>query len=226
MNNNLTPYNADVYEEGMSKTIPFYDEIYSQTINLVRCVRPDVESWLDTGCGTGSLVARSFRVFKKTKYLIADPSMDMLTKAREALKNIPAEQLQVIGNVGTEELPNIKSPQVITAILSHHYFNKTEREHATKKCFNLLDEGGLYVSFENIYPLTEDGKDIGLYSWKQFQISKGKSEKEANEHIRRYGISFFPITLEEHLLILRNSGFRVVELFWFSHLQAGLYAIK
>lgn len=34
------------------------------------------------------------------------------------------------------------------------------------------------------------------------------------------------ITIEEHLTLLRNSGFRVVEILWRSYLQAGFYCIK
>jgi tRNA (cmo5U34)-methyltransferase len=37
---------------------------------------------------------------------------------------------------------------------------------------------------------------------------------------------FVPITAEEHFDAFAQTGFRVVELFWFSQMQAGFYAIK
>ncbi len=228
MSDNLSPYSSSQYEEGMLKTMPYYESIYFETISLIRYLRPNVYKWLDTGCGTGSLISRAYPVFEGTKYFLADPSEEMLNKAQQALSKIPTSQLEILGSIGTENLPDhcANSPQVITAILAHHYFARKEREIATKRCFHLLEKDGLYITFENIYPSSEEAKEIGLGRWKQFQMSKGKSEEEANRHISRYNKSFFPVTVDEHLKILKDAGFRIAELFWYSNMQAGFYAIK
>jgi len=228
MSDNLSPYNAAQYEEGIRKTVPFYDDIYSETISLIRYLKPGTKVWLDTGCGTGSLIIRAYPVFPNTTFLLSDPSSGMLEKARDALKNIPENNIEIVGNVGTEKLPVItrNRPQVITAILAHHYLSKEKRYIATKKCYETLEGGGLYVTFENIYPLTEEGKDIALGRWKVFQKLQGKTEEEARKHISRYGKAFFPVSVEEHLYTLNTAGFRMAELFWFSNMQAGFYAIK
>ena len=34
------------------------------------------------------------------------------------------------------------------------------------------------------------------------------------------------MTVEEHLNLMRESGFRVVELLWFSNMQAGFWGMK
>ncbi|MGD0231966.1 MAG: hypothetical protein ABSC19_16690 [Syntrophorhabdales bacterium] len=47
-----------------------------------------------------------------------------------------------------------------------------------------------------------------------------------DEHRSRFGKSYFPITIAEHLELLRATGFSTVEIFWLSHMQAGFYAIK
>ena len=228
MRDNPSPFNAGKYEEGILKTLPFYEMFYTETISLVKYLMPDVHVWLDTGCGTGSLVYRAYPAFSDTTFLLSDPSSEMLDRAMENLKDIPENQLKIVGNVGTGELTSLSpyKPQVITAILAHHYLDKKGRMAATKKCCDLLEDGGVYVTFENIYPLTEEGRDIGLGRWKAFQLSQGKTEEEADNHIKRYNKSYFPITIEEHLNLLRDSGFRTAELFWFSHMQAGFYAIK
>jgi tRNA (cmo5U34)-methyltransferase len=228
MSDNLSPYSSSQYEEGMQKTMPFYEAIYSETINLISFLKPDVKRWLDTGCGTGSLITRVFPVFEGTKYFLADPSEQMLDKAQQSLSSIPSDHLEIVGSIGTENLPEnfANSLQVVTAILAHHYFQRKGREIATKKCYQLLETGGVYITFENIYPSTEEAKEIGLRRWKQFQMSKGKSEAQANSHISRFNKSFFPVTVDEHLKILKDSGFRMAELFWYSNMQAGFYAIK
>jgi tRNA (cmo5U34)-methyltransferase len=39
-------------------------------------------------------------------------------------------------------------------------------------------------------------------------------------------MEYFPITIEEHLSLLREIGFEVIELLWFSYMQAGFYCQK
>ena len=97
---------------------------------------------------------------------------------------------------------------------------------ATRKCYELLKPGGLYITFENIRPLTAAGTEIGKTNWKNFQIAAGKTADEAENHIQRFGVEYFPITVEEHLALLRGCGFKVVELLWYSYMQAGFYCIK
>ena len=55
-------------------------------------------------------------------------------------------------------------------------------------------------------------------------MERGKSA--AASHIKRFGVEYFPVSIEEHLSLLRETGFKSVELLWFSYLQAGFYAIK
>ncbi len=57
-------------------------------------------------------------------------------------------------------------------------------------------------------------------------MEQGKSLEETEKHISRYGKDYFPITIEEHLHLLRESVFRVVEMLWFSNTQAGFWAMK
>jgi len=65
-----------------------------------------------------------------------------------------------------------------------------------------------------------------LAGWKSFLIAQGRSEQEVDQHLARYGREFLPITAEEHLAALTQAGFGVVELFWYSQMQAGFYAVR
>lgn len=119
-----------------------------------------------------------------------------------------------------------KNADIITAIQSHHYLNEDERYKATKSCYDSLNKNGVYITFENISPVTEKGIEIGKEYWKNFQISKGKAVEEVENHLKRFNVEYFPITIEKHFNLLRNCGFSVFELFWYSYMQAGFYCIK
>lgn len=97
---------------------------------------------------------------------------------------------------------------------------------AIKKCYNALKGNGIYVSFENFAPDSEENTRLYLERWKQFQIANGKTEEEANSHIKRYGKNYFPISISESIGLMKDCGFRTVEILWVSYMQVGILARK
>ena len=56
--------------------------------------------------------------------------------------------------------------------------------------------------------------------------TKGRSKESVAEHRKRFDVKYFPIRISEHLELLNSVGFKVVELFWLSYMQAGFFCIK
>jgi tRNA (cmo5U34)-methyltransferase len=226
---NATPFIPEVYDAAVRQVMPFYDTIHSEAVDLVRTVQPDVKQWLDTGCGTGNLVEKALPFFPETTFILADPNEPMLKQATGRLKAFPDTRVRFLSPTPSEGLlahwDSLK-PQVITAILCHHYYNREKRRAATAVCYQLLDAGGVFITFENIMPDSPQGTQLGLERWKRFQIEHGRESIMAEKHTKRYGSEFFPIKINEHIELLRQTGFKTVELFWRSHVQAGFYAIK
>lgn len=225
---NSTPFSATDYEREILATVPHYALLHQEVIDLVQAVHPEPKLWLDTGCGDGALVGKACAVFPATRFLLADPAPAMLAQARQRLTMQPAGGCHFMDGIDTANLPRnlAQAPEVISAVLAHHYLDARQRETATRHCFDLLVDGGIYITFENIRPASATGEKICLERWQRFQIAHGKSAASASEHATRFGRSYFPITTEAHLELLLACGFRSVELFWLSGLQAGFYAIK
>ncbi len=108
----------------------------------------------------------------------------------------------------------------------NHYLQKEERKISIRKCHEALKENGLFISFENFAPFSELGKQIYLERWKDYQMRQGKTTIECNQHINRYGKDYFPISLTEHLQMIKKCGFRVVEILWVSNMQVGVWGMK
>jgi tRNA (cmo5U34)-methyltransferase len=219
---------SKLYDSHIITTIPYYETFNLEIINLVTARGQEPAVWLDTGCGTGNLVNRASRVFPRTKFILADPSGEMLQEAKRKMQNSGIVNFQILDPCGTQEisLNQEECPDVVTAVLCHHYLDRAGRKNATERCYQLLKSGGLYVTFENVRPMTSGGTEIGLTNWQRFQIEQGKPTEAAESHVKRFGTEYFPITVADHLSLLRETGFKVVELLWFSYMQAGFYAIK
>jgi len=222
---NSTSHSSTSYDQQVRNTIPYYDAFHEQTINLIKAAaKPRAETWLDTGCGTGTLTGKAVAAFPDTKFILADPSPQMLQAAKTKLAN--KANITFI-EAPTQNLTLQKgSFDVITAIQSHHYLNEEDRTKATKACFDLLTKSGIYITFENTKPATPEGIQIGKEMWRQFQLSKGKSSQAVEEHLKRFGIEYHPIPIKEHIKLLKETGFSTVELLWYSYMQAGFYAVK
>ena len=226
---NLTPHKASEYDVKVRQTIPFYETIHLEVMRLVGIIKPDVKCWVDTGCGTGHLVEQALAAFPKTQFIQADPSEAMLVQTRAHLAGTATNRVTILPPIGSAELMSHLAPttaDVVTAIQCHHYMSQEGRLKALQSCLEVLRPGGLFVTFENVAPRTPEGVRFGLKGWKSFLIAQGRTEEEADKHLARYGTEFFPITVEQHLHLLTKVGFGAVELFWYSQMQAGFYAIR
>jgi len=221
---NTTVYSAAEYDEKILATLPFYESFHQQTVDLVRSLPKSPEKWLDIGCGTGNLYLRANKCFQNTEFTLADPSQEMLAVARE---KIAADQNPVFLLSDSQSLtfPD-NSFDVISAIQSHHYSDKAERKKAVENCFRMLRPGGVFIVFENVRPRSENALPLVQKRLENYQTRRGRTPDEALQHIARFDREYFPITIPDHLRLLDEVGFSVVEILWASYLQAGFYTIK
>ena len=221
---NTTPLSANDYDAEIEKIVPFYSEFHRQTIDLVKSFHWSEGSWLDTGCGTGTLVAKAMKEFPAFRFVLCDPSEAMIVQARKEIPDLRG--LLEFHTCGTQNLEYKNEFDIITAIQSHHYLGHDDRSLALKKCFDALKVNGVFIFFENFAPSDERSKNIVMNRWGRYQQSHGKTDEEISQHQRRYDRDYFPITLERHFHLMFQAGFKTIEIFWLSYMQAGIYAIK
>ena len=75
---NYTPHPPEDYDANISSIIPYYSAIHQEITNFVKSLPDSPGVWMDTGCGTGSLVKKAFGEFPETRFLLVDPSEGML----------------------------------------------------------------------------------------------------------------------------------------------------
>jgi tRNA (cmo5U34)-methyltransferase len=227
-NDNSSSHRSEVYDLQITDTIPYYESFHDETLNIVKIILQEPKIWLDTGCGTGTLVKKAIKYFNNTNFILADPSVEMLDLARSKLSKYPQEKLNFLKPMETSKIfldDNFK-PDVITAIQAHHYMSREDRIKTTKICHSLLNDDGVYITFENIRPATGKGVEIVKKYVENFQIKKGRDIETVENNLKRFDVEYFPIKVDEHHLLLEKTGFKVVEMFWMSYMQAGFYCIK
>ena len=221
MNDNLSAFNSNEYDEKIKKTLPFYETIYKQVMDVVKAYFDKSLKWLDVGCGTGKMAETAFESTDISKFVFSDSSAQMIKEVR----NRYSRNSEFICTTA-EKLQCDEKFDVVTAIQVFHYLNEEERKASIENCYRLLDNGGVFITFENFSPYSEVGRELFLKRWKSYQLSQGKTEEESDKHISRYGKGYFPITISQHLDVLHSCGFNTAEIFWVSNMQVGLMGIK
>lgn len=222
MKDNLSAFSSRDYDSRISSVLPYYHEFHTQIIDIAKTLYYDGFRWLDTGCGTGTLACRVLGEFNDVYMTLCDPSAEMLDKA----KNNLGETNITYRRVPSQQLDYKNEFDIVTAVQSHHYLDRETRFTATKKCYESLVNGGVYITFENTALSSPQSERIGIDRWSRYLRANGKSEVEVKSHIARRGIEVFPITVEEHLKLIRECGFKSVDILWMSYMQTGFFAIK
>lgn len=224
MKDNKSAFNSIEYDEQITKTLPYYEDFHCQVIDLVKAMNYSKINWLDTGCGTGKTAYKALKELYgiDINFTLCDISNEMLNIAKSRFTNTEI----IFRNISSQELDYDEKFDVVTAIQCHHYLSQEERQIAIRKCFNALSENGIFITFENICYKNKSADLLALRRWENYMISNGKTQQEVAKHIERRGKEVFPITVEEHLNLLKSIGFKYVELLWFSYMQAGFFAVK
>lgn len=221
---NTTPMSEKGYDQKIEKTIPFYSEFSEQIFQLVQAVGFTEASWLDTGCGTGTMVQKAANRFPMYHFTLCDPSKEMIEQSKKKLTEV--SQIEAYYVCGSDTLNMTEQFDIVTAVQCHHYLQPEGRKKAVQNCYRALKKSGMFLAFENFAPGSEAAKQLALTRWGTYQQAHGKTEQEAAEHLARYGKNYFPITLCEHLALLQECGFAEAEVFWLSYMQLGIYGIK
>ena len=224
MKDSKSAYDSTQYDGEIRKSLPYYDEFHKQVIDIVKATGLKHIDWLDTGCGTGKTAFEAISAIKDTdiSFTLCDISEKMLEIAKEKLSKSDI----IYRNISSGQLDYSDHFDIVTAIQSHHYLSKKDRITAVTNCYKSLRTNGIFIAFENICFSNEETDRLALKRWENYMLSMGKTPEEVEKHLQRRNREYFPITINEHISLLNNCGFKSAELLWMSYTQAGFIAIK
>ncbi len=210
-------------EKGMSLRITGYTILRESVTNLILDQKNSPETWLDTGCGAGGSIRLSLEKFKDTHFTLADPSEQNLDEAR---KTIGRDDIEYIC-APTDQLKfGDGSFDVITAILSHHYYPDMEsKKDAVRNCLRMLKDGGIYVMVEHTIYDKEDQARMDA-DWRFYMENSGLDEESIQNMFERRNTFYFPLDEKQHLRMLNEIGFSETLVFWRSCSDIGICARK
>ncbi len=219
---------AEVFDDMVSRSVPFYHEIHRLLIDILNYRLKDEDRVYDLGCSTGSTLAlvHAFAVqkgIKNVKLIGIDSSPSMVQKASEKLRglNVPA---QLICNKAEEE--EFEKCGVIIMNYTLQFIPAKERKALIKKAYKALRPGGILILSEKIKSSTPAIPSLITDTYYDFKRRNGYSELEISQKREALENVLVPWTPEKQAELLKSAGFNKSEMLFRWYNFASFVGVK
>lgn len=142
--------------EGMRGAIPLAAEQLAVMVRIIQAARPDLENFLDLGCGDGVLAQAVLAHYPDANGVLLDFSEPMIEAAQHKLATCKENLTFLVQDYGLPQwLEAVKPYAPFDAIVSgfsiHHQPDKRKRE-LYQEIFDLLKSGGVFLNLEHVAP--------------------------------------------------------------------------
>lgn len=218
---------ADVFDDMVNRSVPFYDEIQRMTCELARdFARPDTTLY-DIGCSTATtLLALDDVVDKSVKFVGIDNSADMLAKALQKVNAANSERRVDFITADLHQGFPLENATVITMLLTLQFVRPLYRERVMKAIFDGLNEEGCLLLVEKLTSEDTVFNRIFIERYYDFKRRNGYSEMEISKKREALENVLIPYRIEENINLLRWAGFRRIEMFFRWYNFCGIIAVK
>ncbi|MCF6243428.1 MAG: carboxy-S-adenosyl-L-methionine synthase CmoA [Sulfurovum sp.] len=200
---------ASVFDDMLSRSVPFYDEVRKLVISLILARQKEGMRVLDLGSSTAKFLLDLHA--KKTldmKLKGLDNSSAMLDRANQKCQAFGADiELELADMLEY----NYDNEDVIVANYTLQFIRPIQRLELMKKIYEGLNDDGIFIFSEKIVfedkALDKEMIDI-YYDYKKEQ---GYSEYEIAQKREALENVLIPFTIKENIQMCKDAGFTKIE---------------
>lgn len=218
---------ADVFDDMVSRSVPFYEEIQRMTSELAGDFAKPNSVLYDIGCSTATtLLALDQVVDPAVNFIGIDNSADMLAKARTKVAAAGTERRMEFVTADLHQGLYLENASVITMLLTLQFVRPLYRERVMKMIFNGLNDQGCLILTEKLTSENTIFNRLFIDHYYDFKRRNGYSDTEIAKKREALENVLIPYRLEENIELLRWAGFRQVEVFYRWYNFCGILAVK
>jgi len=197
------------YDSFIRHLVPDYDIFNNLTAELLSFNHDDFRV-LDIGCGTGETMFSIKNVFPKVHGMCIDISEVMVDAAREKLKKHSGIEFVCSDIVDFASKDNFDA--VVSILVLHNIQTTDERVSVYKKIYDLLVEGGIYISVDIVKSDRPDVQAHYIRRWRQFMLTHISEEEVDGKRLSLHASKDKPVTPHAMEEMLDRVGFRGFEI--------------
>ena len=196
---------ASVFDDMLSRSVPFYKEMQRLTINFAKNYLEDNDKVYDLGCSTAStLIELSKHSTKKLELIGIDNSSAMLNRAEKKAKAFGVD-IKFINN----DLHNVSydNAKLIISNYTLQFIRPLQREKLVKKIYNNLQDDGVFIFCEKVISSNKILDKQYIDEYYEFKKTQGYSEFEIAQKREALENVLIPYTEDENKKMILDAGF-------------------
>jgi len=204
---------ADCFDDMVSRSIPFYDEIHKIILDLLDYHYRPGELVVDLGCSTATTIHLMGEALKRkgvpARFLGVDSSRSMLKKAQEKIDHFKIDNV----TLSCRDITQMELPQAQIIVMNYtlQFIPLQERRPLLKKIYDGLNPGGILIYSEKIVGRDSEVNQLLVDLYHDFKRRNGYSELEIAQKREALENVLIPLSPDEHLQFLTDAGFDSVD---------------
>ncbi len=202
-----------VFDDMLARSVPFYKECLTLSVNLARQYATPNTKVYDLGCSTGTLLFNlADRLPKSVKLVGIDNSPDMLKKAQKKLR----DHLKRCELVEKDLMDSLEFPKASVVVMNYtlQFVPPEKRIKMLKTIHGNLIPGGALILIEKIKGESEPMDKLFVDEHHRFKKSKGYSKLEIARKRQALEKVLVPLTAKQNEGLMKRAGFREFESFF------------
>lgn len=202
---------VSVFDDMIDRSVPFYREQISLIAHFASLALSNGGRVYDLGSSTGNVL---FELAKSTpthtELIGLDSSLAMVQRARLKARAYEACNITFLHQdfLEYEFLPS----EVMIASWTMQFVRPLMREKMISKIFQSLKSEGVFLMSEKMLSSDKVLDRLMIEKYYQYKASQGYSQIEINQKREALENVLVPYTQEENFSMLKNTGFRSVEI--------------
>ena len=217
---------ARVFEDMLCRSVPSYDEIQRMIREIAGDFAVEGTNVYDLGCSAGTTLRNLDSLSQRVRLVGIDSSPSMIAKAEENFAQAPLKHSYTLLCRDLNEGPRLENASVAVMSLTLQFVRPLYRERILKEIREGLNGDGCLLLVEKV--LAEESLLNRLYVkyYYDFKRRNGYSELEIARKREALENVLIPYRLKENEELLRNAGFRAVDVFFKWYNFCGLVALR
>jgi tRNA (cmo5U34)-methyltransferase len=224
---NFKKKTAQVFDDMLTRSVPFYDEIQRMTTEIAADFAVPGTNVYDLGCSTGTtLIDLDKFLPKDTTFIGVDYSEDMLAKAREKFKKNKVTRKHKFIRADLNEDLEIKNASVVILTLTLQFVRPLKRKAVIQRIARGINRGGCLILVEKVLSMDSMLNRLFINYYYNFKKRQGYSQLEISQKREALENILIPYRPEENRDLLLESGFKECDIFFKWYNFCGVLALK
>ncbi len=220
---------AAVFDDMLDRSVPFYPEIQRMVSELAVDFAAEGSAIYDFGCSTCTTflaLAKELPDDQSLHFVGIDSSREMLEVAKEKLAH---ESFPYPVELRCEDLERgavVEDASVALLVLTLQFVRPLRREALIRRIYEGLREDGVLIMVEKVLGESSTFNRLFIRHYYEMKKRNGYSELEIAQKREALENVLVPYRLEENKDMLKNKGFRHVDVFFKWYNFCGILAMK